>query len=69
MPFVYVIVAVPAETPVTRPALFTFATPVLLEPHEEPAVGADPVNWVEPDTHTLRVPLIVGNAFTVIVAV
>ena len=61
---------VPADTPVTTPELFTVATPGVAEAHGVvPSGEADPVNVVVNPTQTLNVPVIVGNALTVIVAV
>ena len=61
---------VPAETAVTKPVLLTVATPVSLDTQGlvEAAV-AEPVNWVDVPTRTNVVPVIVGKAFTVTVAV
>src|SRR5882672_9914121 len=68
--FVYVIVLVPAATPVTTPALLTVATPVLEDVHGLTAAGVpDPVNVVVTPTHTFKVPPIVGCALTVTVTV
>jgi hypothetical protein len=68
--FVYVITLVPAEIPVMRPALFTVATPVVAETHGLVAAGVpDPVNCVVDPAQTFRVPVIVGKALTVTVAV
>jgi hypothetical protein len=67
---VYVIVVVPAAIPVTTPALFTVATPVLDDVHGLAAAGVpDPLNVVVDPAQTVNVPVIVGCAFTVIVAV
>ena len=67
---VYVIVVVPAATPVTTPVLLTVATPVLDEIHGLIAAGVpEPVNVVVNPTQTVNVPVIVGCAFTVTVAV
>jgi hypothetical protein len=50
--------------------LFTVATPVLDEVHGLAAAGVpEPVNVVVDPSHTVNVPVIVGNAFTVTVAV
>ena len=52
---------VPADTPVTRPVLFTVATPVELDVQGlDPAEVPDPVSWVEDPAHTDRVPLMAG---------
>ena len=61
-------VAVPADTPVTTPALVTVATAALLLVQEPPLLGESPV--VEP-TQILFGPLILtaGRAFTVMAAV
>src|SRR6185436_9993955 len=67
---VYVIVDVPADTPVTTPPFVMVATPVLDDVHGLTAAGVpDPVNVVVNPTHTLSVPVIAGAAFTVTVAV
>jgi len=64
--FVYVIVVVPALTPVTRPFV-TVATAVLLEVHGFVVAGEpDPVNCIVDPTQTGELPEIVGFAFTVI---
>jgi hypothetical protein len=69
---VYVIVAVPAATPVTTPVeLFTVATAVLLDDHAPPLFPFE-VNVVVPLTHMFCVPLTVpalGAAVTVTVRV
>ena len=60
----------PPATPVTTPALFTVATPVLDDVHELAAAGVpDPVSVVVEPTHTVNVPVIVGWGLTVIVTV
>jgi hypothetical protein len=65
-----VITLVPELTPVTNPVLLTVATPGVAETHAlEAAPVPDPVNWVVDPAHTLNVPVIVGNEFTVTVAV
>ena len=63
-------VAVPAATPVTKPVEDTVATDVLddIQALVVAAVG-EPVSWVVKPAHTLNVPVIVGSAFTVTVAV
>jgi len=67
---VYVMVVVPAATPVTTPALFTVATPVLEDVHGFTAAGVpDPVNVIADPSQTAVGPVIVGNAFTVTVAI
>ena len=64
--FVYVITAVPAETPVIKPVLSTVATAVLEEAHGLFVAAVPlPVNCVVAPKHTLNVPVIVGNGFTV----
>ena len=64
------IVAVPALTPVTTPVAFTVATVVSEETHGVVvAAAADPDKAVVEPTQTFKFPVIVGNAFTVIVAV
>jgi hypothetical protein len=61
---------VPALTPVTTPALFTVATPGVAEIHGFTAAGVpDPVNVVVAPTQTVNVPVMVGSALTVTVAV
>jgi hypothetical protein len=68
--FVYVIVDVPAATPVTTPVLETVATPVLEDTHGlEAAAVADPVKVVVKPTQADNVPVIVGSALTVTIAV
>ena len=63
---VYVITLVPAETAVTRPDIFTVATPGLADTQGETGSAVpDPVNWVVDPMHTSRVPVMVGKAFTV----
>jgi hypothetical protein len=67
---VYVITLVPAETPVTRPVLFTVATAGVAEIQGFEAAGVpEPVNCVVDPVQTMSVPVIVGNAFTVTVEV
>ena len=67
---VYVIIVVPALTPVTTPAVLTVATEVFEAPHGLVAAGVpDPVNALVEPTQILTVPVIVGNALTVSVAV
>lgn len=68
--FVYVITLVPAATPVTTPALLTVATAGLAEIHGLTAAGVpEPVNVVVAPTQTVNVPVMVGAALTVTVAV
>ncbi len=60
--------AVPGFTPVTTPTLFTVATAVFDEVHGLAAAGdPDPVNVVVEFLQTVSVPVITGNAFTVMV--
>jgi hypothetical protein len=55
---------------VTRPVLLTVATPGVPETQGLTAAGVpDPVNCVVAPTQTVNVPVIVGLAFTVTVAV
>ena len=68
--FVYVIVAVPADTPVTTPVFDTIATAGVPDTHGVVvAAVAEPVNAVVEPTQTEFDPVIVGNAFTVTVTV
>ena len=68
--FVYVIVDVPDETPVTKPVLLTVATAVFEDTHGVTAAAvAEAVNCVVPFTHAVNVPVIVGKALIVTVAV
>jgi hypothetical protein len=68
--FVYVIVAVPAATPVTTPELFTVTTAVFEEIQWfELAAVALPVNDIVEPTQTVLFPEIVGFEFTVTNAV
>ena len=68
--FVYVITLVPGATGVTKPVLLTVATAVEAEVHGFEAAGVpDPVNWDADPMQTESVPVIVGNALTVTVAV
>ena len=68
--FVYVITLVPAATPVTTPVLLTVATVGVPEIHGfVTAAVPEPVNVVVEPTQTLNVPVIVGAAVTVTVAV
>jgi hypothetical protein len=67
---VYVITLVPEDSPVTNPVLLTVATPGVAETHAlDTAEVPEPVSWVVDPAHTLSVPAIVGNEFTVTVAV
>jgi hypothetical protein len=60
--FVYVTIAVPAETPVTKPLLSTVAIAIFDDTHGfEAAAVADPVNAVVNPTQTDNVPFIVGK--------
>ena len=60
----------PGLTPVTTPTLVTVATPVLDEVHGFAAAGVpDPVKVIVDPSQTAVGPVIVGNAFTVIVTV
>jgi hypothetical protein len=70
LPFVtvYLMMLVPAATPVTKPLAFTVANPVLTLVHTPLAVASD--NCVVLATQTLVVPVIAaitGNGFTVTV--
>lgn len=68
--FVYVIIAVPAFTPVTIPAFDTVATPVLEDVHGLVAAGVpEPVKVIVDVLHTAVGPEIVGCAVTVIATV
>ena len=59
-------ILVPAATPVTKPLLFTVATPLDAEVHgEETAAVPEPVNCVVDPTHTFKDPVIPGSGFTV----
>jgi hypothetical protein len=67
--FVYVMMLVPAPTPVTTPVLLIVATDVVPDTHGFVAAGVpDPVNAVVDPTQTVKVPEIVGEALTVTVA-
>ncbi len=67
---VYVIVVVPADTPLTKPELFTVATPVFEDAHGVTAAGVPlPVKVVVPVPQIVKVPLMVGRELTVTVAV
>ena len=64
------ITLVPAATPVTTPALLMVATEGVAETQGVVASAvAEPVNGVVEPIQTLKLPVIVGSAFTVIVAV
>jgi hypothetical protein len=66
--FVYVIVVVPADIPVTSPLFETVATAVLLEDQGFVAAAvALPVNCKVELIQTDEPPEIVGNGFTVMV--
>ena len=61
---------VPADTPVTNPVELTVATAGVADTHGLTAAGVpEPVNCVVNPTQTVRVPVIVGSALTVTVAV
>ena len=61
---------VPAAAPVTRPVALTVATPGVAETQGKvTAAVADPVSWVVNPTQTVSVPVIVGAALTVTIAV
>ena len=61
---------VPTATPVTTPALVTVATAGVAETHGFTMAGVpEPVNVEVEPTQTFRLPVMVGNAFTVTVAV
>ena len=67
--FVYVIKAVPADTPVTTPALLTVAAPAAFETHAFDDAGVPvPVNCIADPAHTVVGPLTAGGVCTVIVA-
>jgi hypothetical protein len=67
---VYVIILVPAETPVTTPELLTVATLGVADTQGFVAFGvAEPVKLVVKPTQTVGLPVIVGKGFTVIVCV
>jgi hypothetical protein len=68
--FVYVIVVVPADTPVTIPVLEIVATAVFEEIQGLTTAGlAEPVKLVFAPVHILNVPEIVGGVVTVIIPV
>ena len=63
-------ILVPAATPVTRPVVFTVASAVVADVHGlVVAAVPEPVSWVAEPTQVLNVPVIVGMAVTVTVAV
>jgi hypothetical protein len=63
-------IVVPAAMPVTTPALLTVATPVFDDVHGLTAAGVpEPFNVVVDPTQIVNVPVMVGRAFTVTVAV
>ena len=67
---VYVITEVPAETPLTTPRLSIVATAVFEDTQAFVVAGvADPVSVVVKPSQTVKVPVIVGSAFTVTLAV
>lgn len=66
----YVIILVPAATPVTTPVLLIVATLVVAEDHGVVASGVpEPVKVVVNPAQTVSVPVIVGVPLTVTVAV
>jgi hypothetical protein len=68
--FVYVITLVPVATPVTTPVLLTVATAGVPETQGFVAAAVpEPVKVVVEPIHTVNVPVIVGAAVTVTVAV
>jgi len=68
--FVYVITLVPADTPVTTPALSTVATPGVADTQGLTAAGMpEPLNAEVLPIHAFKVPVMAGRAFTVTVAV
>jgi len=61
---------VPADTAVTTPAFVTVATPGVADTHGFTAAGTpEPVKVVVLPTHAVKVPVIVGFALIVTVAV
>ena len=61
---------VPADTPVTTPKLSTVAIAGLAETQGLVVAGdAEPVSVVVDPMQTFKVPVIVGSAFTITVAV
>jgi hypothetical protein len=68
--FVKVMILVPADTPVTRPVLFTVATEVVAEVHAPDTAGVPlPISWVVLPSQTPAVPDIAGSPVTVTVIV
>jgi len=68
--FLKVITLVPATTPFTRPVLLIVATVVFADTQGVVVAAVpDPVNWVVNPAQTVNVPVIVGIALTVTVAV
>ena len=62
------ITLVPADTPVTKPELFTIATDGVAEIHGLVKAGVpDPVKLVVEPAQTIKVPVMVGSEFTVAV--
>ena len=60
----------PADTPVTKPVLSTVATAGVPDTQAGAAAAvAEPVNCVVKPIQTVNVPVIVGSAFIVTVAV
>jgi len=66
---VYVIKLVPAVTPVTKPAFDIVATPGVPDDHGVAPAGPDPVSVVVPVIHALNVPVMIGVALIVTIAV
>jgi hypothetical protein len=67
---VYVIMLVPAETPVTNPVVeFTVATAGVADVQATAAGVPDPLSKVVEPTQTDNVPVMVGSILTVTVAV
>jgi hypothetical protein len=63
-------IEVPLETPVTNPELLIVATPVLEEIQGVMAAGIpEPFNWEVLPLQNVKLPVIVGLAFTVMVKV
>ena len=61
---------VPADAPVTLPALSTVATAGVADTHGLTAAGAaEPVKFVVLAIHTFKFPVMVGSASTLTVAV
>ena len=64
------ITLLPPLTEFTSPVVFTVATETSPESQGSTAAAVpDPVSWVVEPVHTDKVPVMVGNAFTVTVAV